>query len=121
MGPAVHTNPTIQRGAPRKERCDSMSNKNLPTVAEWAKRAEEDLHGLADDLRYIVEEVLDPLIQNQNERHWGEDARTLFEASGRLTRASNIAAEISWIWEYLQGEVQWNEEQNSNSSSDTTH
>lgn len=93
-----------------------MSENDRPTAAEWARRAEEDLAALADDLRFVVEEILEPLVQSQNERQWDEDARIVFEAAGRLTRAGNIASEIGGIWEYLQGEVQRSEEPGTGSS-----
>ncbi|MFP4560203.1 MAG: hypothetical protein ACLFRB_02675 [Thiohalorhabdus sp.] len=94
-----------------------MPENDRPTAAEWAKRAEEDLAGVTDDLRFLVEEILEPLIQSQNERQWDDDARLIYEASGRLGRAANIAAEIGGIWEYLQGEVQRAEDQSSSGSS----
>ncbi|HKJ88560.1 MAG TPA: hypothetical protein VKA48_08635 [Gammaproteobacteria bacterium] len=93
-----------------------MPENDRPSAAEWAKRTEEDLASLTDDLRFLLEEILDPLIQAQNERQWDEDARVIYEASGRLARAGNIAAEIGGIWEYLQGEVQRAEDQSSSSN-----
>ncbi|HKJ70589.1 MAG TPA: hypothetical protein VKA55_02415 [Gammaproteobacteria bacterium] len=87
-----------------------MSDNDRPTAAEWARRAEEDLAGLTDDLRFVVEEILEPLLQAQNERQWDEDARIAYEAAGRLTRAGNMAAEVGGIWEYLQGEIQRSED-----------
>ncbi|MFA9461844.1 hypothetical protein [Thiohalorhabdus methylotrophus] len=98
-----------------------MAENDRPTAAEWAKRAEEDLGGLTDDLRFLVEEILEPLIQTQNERQWDDDARVIYEAAGRLARAGNIAAEIGGIWEYLQAEVQRAEEQSPSSNNGFTH
>ncbi len=97
-----------------------MAESERPTAAEWAKRAEEDLGALTDDLRFVVEEILEPLVQTQSERQWDEDARVIFEAAGRLTRAGNIAAEVGGIWEFLQGEAQRGEEQ-STSGNGFTH
>lgn len=94
-----------------------MSENDRPSAAEWARRAEEDLAGLTDDLRFVVEEILEPLVQSQSQRQWDEDARTVYEAAGRLSRAGNIAAEIGGIWEYLQGELQRGEDSGSDSGS----
>ena len=93
-----------------------MPENDRPTAAEWARRAEEDLAGLTDDLRFVVEEILEPLLQTQNERQWDEDARIIYEAAGRLNRASNIAAELGGIWEYLQGEIQRSEDSGQESN-----
>jgi hypothetical protein len=98
-----------------------MSENERPTAAEWARRAEEDLAGLTDDLRFLIEELLDPLVQTSNERQWDEDARVIYEVAGRLSRASNIAAEIGGIWEYLQGELQRGEEQQGPQGNSVTH
>jgi len=87
-----------------------MPENDRPTAAEWARRAEEDLAGLTEDLRFVVEEILEPLLQSQNERQWDEDARIIYEAAGRLSRSGNIAVEVGGIWEFLQGEVQRSEE-----------
>jgi len=94
-----------------------MPENDRPSAAEWARRAEDDLAAVTDDLRFLVEEILEPLVQAQNERQWDEDARTVFEAAGRLSRAGNIAAEVGVISEYLQGELQRSEDQSSSSSS----
>lgn len=93
-----------------------MPENDRPSAAEWARRAEDDLAAVTDDLRFLVEEILEPMVQAQNERQWDEDARAVFEAAGRLSRAGNIAAEIGGIWEYLQGELQRGDDQGSSSS-----
>ena len=93
-----------------------MPDNDRPSAAEWARRAEDDLAAVTDDLRFLVEEILEPMVQAQNERQWDEDARAVFEAAGRLSRAGNIAAEIGGIWEYLQGELQRGDDQGSSSS-----
>jgi len=98
-----------------------MAENERPSAAEWARRSEEDLAGLTDDLRFVVEEILEPLMQAQTERQWDEDARAIFEAAGRLTRAGNIAAEIGGIWEFLQGEAQRGADQSSGSDGNRTH
>ncbi len=90
-----------------------MAENDRPSAAEWARRSEEDLASLTDDLRFVVEEILEPLMQAQSERQWDEDARAIYEAAGRLARASNIAAEVGGIWEFLQGEIQRGAEQSS--------
>jgi hypothetical protein len=94
-----------------------MSDNDRTTAAEWARRAEEDLAGVTEDLRFVVEEILEPLLQTQNERQWDEDARIIYEAAGRLSRAGNIAAEVGGIWEYLQGEIQRTQESGPESNS----
>ena len=96
-----------------------MSENDSPTAAEWARRAEEDLAGLTEDLRFLVEELLDPLIQTSNERQWDDDARVIYEVAGRLNRSTNVAAEIGGIWEYLQSELQRGEEQGPQGNSAT--
>lgn len=96
-------------------------NQPPSNAAEWAQRAEEDLAGLSDDLRFIVEEILDPLVQAQNERQWGEDARVVYEAAGRLSRAANVAADIGGIWDYLQSEIQRGPDPAAAPPTNTTH
>ena len=98
-----------------------MPENDRPSAAEWARRAEDDLAAVTDDLRFLVEEILEPMVQAQNERQWDEDARAIFEAAGRLSRAGNIAAEIGGIWEYLQGELQRGDDQGSSSNNGFTH
>jgi len=98
-----------------------MPENDRPSAAEWARRAEDDLAAVTDDLRFLVEEILEPMVQGQNERQWDEDARAIFEAAGRLSRAGNIAAEIGGIWEYLQGELQRGDDQGSSSNNGFTH
>ncbi|HKL78560.1 MAG TPA: hypothetical protein VJ985_09425 [Gammaproteobacteria bacterium] len=98
-----------------------MPENDRPSAAEWARRAEDDLATVTDDLRFLVEEILEPMVQAQNERQWDEDARAIFEAAGRLSRAGNIAAEIGGIWEYLQGELQRGDDQGSSSNNGFTH
>ncbi|MEF8793603.1 hypothetical protein [Thiohalorhabdus sp.] len=92
-----------------------MSDNDRPSAAEWARRAEEDLASLTDDLRFVVEEILEPLVQSQSQRQWDEDARVIYEAAGRLGRSGNIAAEIGGIWEHLQAELQRGEDSGADS------